>query len=67
MAENAAEKVKPYSQDGSKKEQIAQMFDNISGNYDLLNHLLSHVPVHDHMPPAGAIVRDDYDGDEGPL
>ncbi len=41
MAENAAEKVKPYSQDGSKKEQIAQMFDNISGNYDLLNHLLS--------------------------
>jgi demethylmenaquinone methyltransferase/2-methoxy-6-polyprenyl-1,4-benzoquinol methylase len=41
MTENAAEKVKPYNQEGSKKEQVAQMFDNISGNYDLLNHLLS--------------------------
>lgn len=41
MAENAAEKVKPYSQEGSKKEQVAEMFNNISGNYDLLNHLLS--------------------------
>jgi demethylmenaquinone methyltransferase/2-methoxy-6-polyprenyl-1,4-benzoquinol methylase len=41
MAENAAEKVKPYNAEGSKKEQVAQMFDNISGNYDLLNHLLS--------------------------
>lgn len=41
MTENAAEKVKPYNEEGSKKEQVAQMFDNISGNYDLLNHLLS--------------------------
>ncbi|MEQ9187518.1 MAG: bifunctional demethylmenaquinone methyltransferase/2-methoxy-6-polyprenyl-1,4-benzoquinol methylase UbiE [Cryomorphaceae bacterium] len=41
MTQNAAEKIKPYSDEGSKKEQIAQMFDNISGNYDLLNHLLS--------------------------
>lgn len=41
MAENAAEKVKPYSEEGSKKEQVAQMFNNISGNYDMLNHLLS--------------------------
>ena len=34
--------VKPYndSQD-SKKQQVEQMFDNISGNYDFLNHLLS--------------------------
>ena len=35
-------KVKPYktSQD-SKKQQVAQMFDNISHRYDFLNHLLS--------------------------
>ena len=28
-------------EDGSKKEQVARMFDNISGRYDRLNHLLS--------------------------
>jgi len=34
--------IKPYEEkDLSKKEQVAQMFDNISGKYDLLNHLLS--------------------------
>lgn len=34
--------VKPYSDsDLSKKEQVEQMFDNISGNYDLLNRILS--------------------------
>ncbi|GAB4379451.1 MAG: bifunctional demethylmenaquinone methyltransferase/2-methoxy-6-polyprenyl-1,4-benzoquinol methylase UbiE [Salibacteraceae bacterium] len=36
-----SEQVKPYDPQGSKKEQIASMFDNISGRYDLLNHLLS--------------------------
>lgn len=41
MIENAAERVKPYSKQGSKKAQVAEMFDNISGRYDLLNHLLS--------------------------
>ncbi|UTW63256.1 bifunctional demethylmenaquinone methyltransferase/2-methoxy-6-polyprenyl-1,4-benzoquinol methylase UbiE [bacterium SCSIO 12741] len=34
-------KVTPYESDSSKKEQVAEMFDNISANYDLLNHLLS--------------------------
>lgn len=34
--------VVPYKQDNSpKKNQVAKMFDNISGNYDLLNHFLS--------------------------
>ena len=27
--------------DASKKEQVAHMFDQISGRYDLLNHLFS--------------------------
>ncbi len=34
--------VLPYKeQDASKKEQVAQMFNNISHKYDFLNHLLS--------------------------
>lgn len=34
--------VKPYkSQDGTKKEQVAEMFNNISHKYDFLNHFLS--------------------------
>ncbi len=34
--------IKPYDKDDlGKKEQVALMFDNISGKYDLLNHLLS--------------------------
>ncbi|MEX2597415.1 MAG: bifunctional demethylmenaquinone methyltransferase/2-methoxy-6-polyprenyl-1,4-benzoquinol methylase UbiE [Salibacteraceae bacterium] len=41
MTDNPAEKVKPYDKSRAKKEQVAQMFDNISGNYDLLNHVLS--------------------------
>jgi demethylmenaquinone methyltransferase / 2-methoxy-6-polyprenyl-1,4-benzoquinol methylase len=35
-------KVTPYKASTlSKKDQVAQMFDNISGNYDFLNHFLS--------------------------
>ena len=33
--------VKPYNTDKSKKEEVAQMFNNISANYDFLNHFLS--------------------------
>jgi len=34
--------VVPYKEDHSgKKEQVARMFDSISGNYDFLNHFLS--------------------------
>lgn len=33
--------VNPYSIDGSKKDQVSQMFDNIAGSYDFLNHFLS--------------------------
>ena len=35
------ETVKPYTESGSKKEQVAQMFNNIAKNYDFLNHFLS--------------------------
>ena len=41
MTENAAEKVKPYAEEGSKKEQVAQMFDTISKEYDGLNRVIS--------------------------
>jgi demethylmenaquinone methyltransferase / 2-methoxy-6-polyprenyl-1,4-benzoquinol methylase len=35
-------KVKPYNkEESSKKEEVAEMFDNISKKYDFLNHFLS--------------------------
>ncbi|MFM7310116.1 MAG: bifunctional demethylmenaquinone methyltransferase/2-methoxy-6-polyprenyl-1,4-benzoquinol methylase UbiE [Flavobacteriales bacterium] len=33
--------VKPYHKEGEKKEQVAQMFDNISHSYYFLNHFFS--------------------------
>ena len=33
--------VKPYNSEKSKKEEVEQMFDNISARYDFLNHFLS--------------------------
>ena len=33
--------VKPYNSGKSKKEEVAEMFNNISGKYDFLNHFLS--------------------------
>ena len=34
-------KVTPYKSQESKKDQVARMFDNISGKYDFLNHFFS--------------------------
>lgn len=37
-----SKEVKPYgAEDRTKKEEVAEMFDNISKRYDFLNHLLS--------------------------
>jgi demethylmenaquinone methyltransferase/2-methoxy-6-polyprenyl-1,4-benzoquinol methylase len=36
-----SQEVKPYEASGSKKEQVAKMFDNIAPRYDLLNRVLS--------------------------
>lgn len=33
--------VKPYHKEGSKKKQVAEMFDSISQRYDFLNRFLS--------------------------
>lgn len=38
---NSDSTVKPYSQEGNKKEQVADMFDNISKTYDLLNRFMT--------------------------
>jgi demethylmenaquinone methyltransferase / 2-methoxy-6-polyprenyl-1,4-benzoquinol methylase len=35
------ETIKPYSPDGKKGSQVAEMFNNIAHSYDLLNHSLS--------------------------
>lgn len=37
-----SEEIKPYKEaDTAKKQQVAEMFDNISGTYDFLNHFMS--------------------------
>lgn len=37
----AQEHIKPYNDEGNKKDQVEQMFDNIAPSYDPLNHILS--------------------------
>lgn len=41
MEEQKSQVVKPYKTEKSKKEEVAEMFDNISKRYDFLNHFLS--------------------------
>jgi demethylmenaquinone methyltransferase/2-methoxy-6-polyprenyl-1,4-benzoquinol methylase len=36
-----SEEIKPYEQESEKKQQVSKMFNNISKNYDFLNHFLS--------------------------
>jgi demethylmenaquinone methyltransferase/2-methoxy-6-polyprenyl-1,4-benzoquinol methylase len=38
---NSKSQVKPFSSDRSKREEVEEMFDNISHKYDFLNHFLS--------------------------
>ena len=38
---NMSQIVKPYQKEGSKKEQVGKMFDNIAPYYDFLNRLLT--------------------------
>ena len=35
------EQIKPYGEEGTKREQVERMFDNIAHSYDTLNHTLS--------------------------
>ena len=35
------EQIKPYGENGTKREQVERMFDNIAHSYDMLNHTLS--------------------------
>lgn len=41
MSTSNKQPVKPYQAEGSKKEQVAEMFNNIAGRYDFLNHFFS--------------------------
>ena len=37
----AQEEIKPYEREGTKREQVEEMFDHIAPTYDSLNHIMS--------------------------
>jgi demethylmenaquinone methyltransferase/2-methoxy-6-polyprenyl-1,4-benzoquinol methylase len=41
MAEFAHDKIKPFSDEGGKKQQVGEMFDKIAPRYDFMNRFLS--------------------------
>ena len=41
MTEFAHDHIKPFSEEGSKKEQVSEMFDHIAPRYDFMNRFLS--------------------------
>jgi demethylmenaquinone methyltransferase/2-methoxy-6-polyprenyl-1,4-benzoquinol methylase len=41
MADYSHDKIKPFSNQGSKKEQVSEMFDHIAPRYDFMNRFLS--------------------------
>jgi demethylmenaquinone methyltransferase / 2-methoxy-6-polyprenyl-1,4-benzoquinol methylase len=41
MTEFSHDRIKPFSEEGSKKEQVSEMFDDIAPRYDFMNRFLS--------------------------